>query len=402
MRKSGTIFILLTFLFVGIIAYVISLYARGYRVQRDGLAVHGFLILKSHPESAEVYVDGVPTTFTSVNLTLSPATYNIRVRKEGFIDWEKRLTIEAESVTEITAHLFRSAPSLSANTFSGVFAPSPSPDMTKVAYIVPFDALSPNSDAGLWIMETVNLPLGFNREPRQVTDGNLNDANFVWSPNGREILLTTPNGIYLVDTNRFTPQAQKVNIASRVDLTRSEWDEERYKKLESRMKKLPDELSSTLLRNTSSIMFSPDEKLVLYTASGSANLADTYKKPLPGSSSQAQARTLLDGYTYVYDIEEDKNFLVDDIDGLLTIEGGDRQGEYTRRISWLATSRHLVLAEENEIIIMDYDGTNRKRVYAGSYVPPHAYPTVSFDRILILTNLGAGETLPNIYTLSLK
>jgi hypothetical protein len=402
MKKSGTLFLLLTFAVVGIIACVISLYARGFRFDQNKITVNGFLVLKSHPESAEIYLDGEFASLTNSNLPLNPATYNVRVRKEGFFDWEKRITIVPETVTEITAHLFRSAPSLSANTFSGVFSPLPSPDMTKVAYIVPHQTTNPGGDdSGLWLMETVNLPLGFNREPRQITDGNLDGTDFFWSPNGREILLLTDAGAYLLDTSKFTPQSQKVNVAYRLNEILAGWDDERQKKLDNKLKKLPDELGSILKRRSSSVMFSPDEKLVLYTASGSARLAESYKKPLPGSSSQKQGRELLDKHTYVYDIEEDKNFLIDDLDGLLTIEGGN-SGNFTRRISWLATSRHLILAEEDKIIIMDYDGTNRQQIYAGSYVPPHGYPTVNIDRILILTNLGAGDVFPNIYTLSLK
>ena len=51
---------------------------------------------------------------------------------------------------------------------------------------------------------------------------------------------------------------------------------------------------------------------------------------------------------------------------------------------------------------MDYDGTNRQEVYAGSYVAPHAYPALTTDRIIILTNLGANTSPPNLYSLSLK
>ena len=62
----------------------------------------------------------------------------------------------------------------------------------------------------------------------------------------------------------------------------------------------------------------------------------------------------------------------------------------------------LVLAEEGKVIIMDYDGTNRQEVYTGSYIAPHAFPTVSDERLLLLTNLGADSGSPNIYSLTLK
>jgi hypothetical protein len=140
--------------------------------------------------------------------------------------------------------------------------------------------------------------------------------------------------------------------------------------------------------------------MVLYTASGSATIPSNLKKELPGSSTQKQQRDLKDGNTYVYDIKEDRNFLVYE-DSSLSIKNGfsDKDGV---RMSWFPTSRHLVLAEKDMITIMDYDATNQQEVYNGSYVSPHAYPAVSTDRLLILTNLGASNSLPNLYSISLK
>jgi hypothetical protein len=71
-------------------------------------------------------------------------------------------------------------------------------------------------------------------------------------------------------------------------------------------------------------------------------------------------------------------------------------------LSWFPNSKNLILAEEGKVTIMDYDGTNRQVVYSGNYVSPYAFPFVNTGKIIILTNLGANSSLPNLYSLSLK
>lgn len=406
MKQAGKIYFALTAVIILTITIVISLYARGYRLNRKELELqpNGILVMKSHPDGAQIFINGELKNVTDSTLRLQPNTYDVVVRKDGYMEWNKRIIIEKEAVTEITAHLFRSAPSLSAITFSGVINPVPSPDMSKLIYTVPPGTNNENGtdEAGLWIIETLDLPLGFSRDPKRITDGNLIESSYRWSPNGREILLTTKTGNFILDAGEFTPQNQRVNIISlQLNLILQDWEKDSQKKLNEKLKKLPDELENILKRNAKEIVFSPDEKMVLFTASGSATIKESLKKPLPGSSTQPEKRELQKGYTYVYDIEEDKNFLIDENDESLVIVGGIG-GDFQRRISWFATSRHLVLTEPNKITIMDYDGTNRKEVYSGIYVSPNAYPTVSIERLLILTNLGADSAPSNIYTLGLK
>ena len=92
--------------------------------------------------------------------------------------------------------------------------------------------------------------------------------------------------------------------------------------------------------------------------------------------------------TYVYDIKEDRNFLISDYE--------------SQQISWFPTSAHLVQAQPNKVTIMDYDGTNRQVVYDGAYQAPFAFPSSNPNRLLIVTNLGSDSSIPNLYSLSLK
>jgi len=405
MAKVRIIVFLITIVVVGTVLYVASLYARGYRFNPQTLKFipNGLLIIKSVPDGAQLFINGEFKTATNTTLPLPPGTYDIRVEKEGFWTWSKRMTIEKEIVTEATAHLFKIAPSLSAITFSGTLNPTPSRDFTKIAYVVPagVNGFENQNNPRLWVVEMLNLPLGFSREPKGITDGDLADASWIWSPDGREILLTTPQGGFLLNSGTFTPQSERINVISKKEAILTSWNEELKKRREAQIAKLPDELEDILRRKTSSFVLSPDEDMVLYTASASATIPTNIVKQLPGASTQKQERNLKVGGSYVYDIKEDRNFLIVEDSNDLTIDGGT-QSQAKRRLGWFSTSRHLVLAENDKITILDYDGTNRQTVYAGVYFSPNAFSTLSIDRLLILTNLGAYTATPNLYSLGLK
>jgi len=390
MAKLRALVLLSTFIVVGIIGAMAIMYARGFRLSRNegsfSLGPTGLLVINSDPNAAQVYVDGELQTATDSTISLSPGDYSIVVKKEGFLAWEKGITIEKEAVTQIDAFLLPAAPSLSALTFSGAVNPKVSRDNTKIAYIVP-----PNADniekAGLWVIESINLPLGFNRDPRQVTDGDLTEAEYEFSPDGREVLLTLRGGTFLIDLSEFTSQSARVNITSKINVIKEEWKKEQSKRLEARINSLPDEIEKIFARSAANVLFSPDENRILYTASGSATFPIGLVSKLPGSSTQTEERTTVSGKLYVYDIREDKNFPV--------ASAGET-------IYWLPNSLNLVHPTMEGVKILDYDGTNENTVFSGSYTHPNAYATTSANRILILTNFASNGAFPNLYWLSLK
>ena len=388
MTKLRLLIFLLTLIVVGTLGTFTVFYARGYRFnwQQFKFSPNGLFVAKSEPTGAQIFINGDLKTATDATVSLSPGTYDVTVRKDGYIAWEKRLQIEKEVVTVATINLFRIAPSLTAVTFDGALSPAASEDYSKIAFAVP--SKSPgDTKAGLWIVDTADLPLGFTRDPRRITDGDLSASTWEFSPDGRQILLTTASGVYLLDAGTFTPQNQRVNISSRKETTLASWGQERQTKLSAQIRNLPEQVADVLERKASRVLFSPDDTKILYTASGSATLGENLIKPLPGSSTQRQERTIEEGKTYVYDTKEDRNFLVVDTGATLR---------------WFPTSRHLVYPEEGKVTIMEYDGTNRQAVYTGSYTQPDAFPYVNTSKLLILTNLGAGISPSNLYSLSLK
>lgn len=388
MAKLRVLIFLSTLVIVGAIGLFVSYYARGYRfdIKTFKFTPNGILVIKSEPDGASVIVNADLKTATNATISLPPGTYDIEVKKDGFLSWYKRLTIEKEVVTQATVSLFKGLPALSPVTFSGAINPIISEDNSKIAYTIPQIAGSEATLTGLWIIDIANFPLGFGRDPRRITDGNLTGASYEFSPDARQILLTTSNGIFLLDTGSFTPQAQRINIASTVATIKLNWRKEKEAKNESLVRNFPPQIVDVFLNKAANLIFSPDDNMILYSASSSATIPEGLVKPLPGSSTQKQERTIQKDQKYVYDIKEDRNFLITDS---------------VNMPHWMPTSRHLLLAEEGKVTVMDYDGTNRQTVYQGAYNSPFAFPFSNTSKLLILTSLGSDST-PNLYSLTIK
>ncbi len=380
MTKLRVFVLFSTMIIVGIVGYFVALVARGYQFDAVNFKFleNGILVAKSDPDGATILIDGNLKGATNTNLKLAPNTYHVEIKKNGYISWSKELTIKKEEVTQITAHLFKVAPSFSSVTFDGAESPVVSSDFSKITY---------TNNEGLWIMSVSSLPIGFPNEPKKITDNITKDDKYSFSPNGREIMLTNKNGTYLINTNEFIAKNKLVDITLQKDLILNNWSLENKKKIDSELKLLPIEIAKVIEKNTSTFTFSPDETMVMYTASSEAKIKEGLVEKLAGSSTQKEERDIKVGKTYIYDIKEDKNFMVND---------------NGRSLYWLPTSRHLLLPDEGKIIVMDYDGTNRQPVFSGDYIAPHAYPYVNASKILILTTLGSDSKLPNLYSLSIK
>jgi len=404
MTKIRLIILSITTILVIAGGIVASFYARGYRFNKTNLKFepNGILVVKSDPTGAEVYINGdFEATTETKAISLSPGNYDISVKKEGYITWSKRLSIEKEVVTETNVSLFKSVPSLSPVTLNGVLSPVPSSDYTKIAYFTPALENREVEKTGLWVVENVNLPIGFSKDPRKITDGNLINSTWEFSPDGNEIILKSNQATYLLSSGSFTDQTERVNIASKYQKIIDEWEKEREKKIESNLKSLPEEFEKIFLEKTEVIEFSPDKNKFIYVASGSAYLKEDVVKPTPGASTQKQERNIEEGKIYTYDIKEDRNFLISNSKNGFIIDNLKPENA-NKRLSWFPNSLNLVLAEPEKITIMDYDGTNRQEIYSGAYIAPHGFPFASTDKLMILTNLGANSSTPNLYSLTIK
>ena len=438
MTKLRLFLTLLTLTFVLTVGYFASLIARGYRFDTKSLTLkpRGLFVITSSPDGAQVLVNNELESATNATIPLPPGEYNIQLKKEGYWSWEKHITIKEEEVTKIDAYLFPSAPSLSAITFTGAVNPILSPDGTKIVYGVPNTPTSNKEKVGIWVMDIADLPLGFSREPKKITDLPPENAGLRWSPDQRQILvastngqttLSLPNGFYTIDSSTLTAQtALKSLTPQQLSELTTTWKQEEDKKQKDNLNKIPEKLKS--LFKAEKITLSPDKTKVLYTATDNFTIPENILPQLPGSSTQQQERSVIKGRTYVYDLKEDRNFLVFDqnyttqdelfaeasasatpklqtkagIAPPKTIKQNPPAGGQTT-IKWFPTSNHLLIAQDGKISIKDYDNTNVQTIYSGPYQSPFAIPFPNTSRVLILTNLGQGESsLANLYTISLK
>ncbi|HWA51579.1 MAG TPA: PEGA domain-containing protein [Patescibacteria group bacterium] len=380
MTKIRILILLLTIFVVGFAGYALILYANGYRLNKDNkLVANGLLVANSDPNGAQILIDGKLNSATNATITLSPGSYSVDIKKEGYLDWNKQIQIQNGIVTEVDASLFPQAVSLNPITFAGAINPVISPDYSKIVY---------GDATGIWVVETINLPLGFNSAPTEITDL-VPDANttWSWSPDSRQILVKTKTSNYLLNISSTTTVSQLVDLTATLAKTKAEWQTTQDKQLQSLISKLPDGLQGIFTNDTSNVLFSPDQTKVLYTATSSAIIPDGLVPPLPGSSTQKQTRSLVKNHIYVYDLKEDRNFEITDVTG---------------PIYWFASSRNLIIPEKDKLVIEDYDNTNKQTVYGGSYVYPNAFPTPNTNRVFILTNLGATNGTPNLYSLNLR
>jgi len=371
------------------VATVVIAYGRGYRVdlKKSSLKPTGLISATSDPVGAQVLVDDTLKTATNNSFNIDPGYYTIRITKESYIPWEKKVRVQGEVVSQIDAFLFPTNPSLSPLTTLGIVNPTLSPDGAKVAYVIG----APVARAGLWYYELSEGPLGRNRDPIQIDQNSTFDfkkSTIAWSPDTTQLLVenTSASRLYTLG---------KPNTFADVTITRktllADWD---AAKIDTEKQKLAAFKPAIVNMATSSakiISFSPDETKILYEATASATISQVIVPPLIGTNSTTEDRNIKPGKLYVYDSREDKNYFLLD------------KKEISGAVHWFPTSKHLLLTLKGKIDIMEYDRTNWVTIYSGPFVDDFVAPWSNGSRIIILTNLnGDALTLPNLYTVNLR
>lgn len=446
---------------------VLIQFAKGYRpdINSGTLKPTGLLVAGSIPQGAQVLIDGQLSTATDDTINLDPGEYTVEIKKEGLVPWTKNLKIFQGLVTQTNAILFPIVPDLKALTFTGAVNPSLSPSGTKIIYSVPNEinntatnsstsarnltnnsnsTAQANTKTGLWVLELADLPLGFSRDPRQIIIDNPDkeswaDAEFIWSPDSREILAmfyaeeatsssTTrvntnnkntssnlqklPEKVYRISLSQTIPSRNLSNIITNYQLVIDEWNEEISINKQEQLKTLPEELAGILATTSAELKFSPDESKLLYTATASATLLDNYIPAVPAASTQPQNRTLSKGSIYIYDIKEDRNFLIEtgiqpSPTSVKSVKSESIEQLTTTLIQptyqWFPSSNHLIHVKDNQITIMEYDNTNKATVYSGNIPALQVFAHPSTSKLIILTSLNPAQSpTPNLYTLILR
>ncbi len=449
-QRNRLLIFLATLIFLVTGTFIMIRFAKGYRLGQTGqLKGTGLLAANSFPTGAEVYIENKLTTATDNTLNLDPNTYNIEIRKDGYHTWRKTIKIEEELVIQTNATLFPTSPSLEPLTFTGAINPIPSPDGNRVVYAVA--SASATAKNGLYVQELNSSPISLSRSARQITrtnqDYNYTTANYTWSPDGSEILVALNNGAHiLLNSTSFNDLEDLIDVTYTLSPLFTDWEMELAQLEQVRLVLLPDFFAD--LATTSAITnlyFSPDGDKLLYESRDNLTIPDNLIPQLPSSSTQPESRDITNDSWYVYDLIEDRNFLLasgatpepttlplhkslllDNINSpLLPAELASSPSAFRRlqddltltesismfniqyspiyisSIQWLPNSNHLILTSDSAIEIIEYDSTNSVTIYDGPFDNNFVYAWPDASRLVTRIQFSPNTT-PNLYTIKLK
>jgi len=395
-----TVFSILTLCIILLVSGIIIAYGRGYRfdTKQKSFGSTGIISVTSDPTGATITIDNKKVGATNTTVTIKPGWYTVNISKEGYQSWEKSIRVQGEVVVSTHAVLFPSNPSLSAITTGGIASPILSPDGSKLAFTMPTTPTATNGAqlvdrGGVWVLDLIDKPLGFNRDAKQLLQATALDttsAALTWSPDSKQLLIDIPNrtttASYLIDADKLNDYAKPLYEKQ---TTMNDWALQQQAKEKEKLLTLSPNLITIATGSMKIVSFSPDESKILYEASKSATIPAIIDPPLLGTNSTEETRTIIPNTLYIYDIKEDKNYLIGKSINLT--------------LQWLPNGRQLITAGNNKIDVLDYDGTNRKTVYAGPFWDSFVAPWTNASKLVILTNLNpSASTLPNLYAINIK
>lgn len=399
MKKIAISLALLLLMILATIAIIF--YGKGYRIDFNGnspiVAGTGLLVATSSPDGAQVFINGELATATDNTINLAPGEYEVKIFKDGYFSWQKKITIKNEVVSKADAFLLSTAPKLESITNIGVLKPVLDPTGTKIAYSVASQSATRN---GIYVLDMSLRPiLTLQSSSTQIAQDfaiAFSEAFLTWSPDSRQILasfLPPLAGDYLLSTGNLN--ASPTNVTSTLTTVNNSWIKLKEEKQKALMDSLRRPLRTMVSQNFNILEWSDDETKILYTASQSANLPLIITPPLIGTNSTPEERGIKKDSVYVYDIKEDRNYRI--LDSLPQHEVNS-----PLPIMWYPDSKHLVYVNDGKIDIMEYDAQNQTTVYAGPFVNGYVFPWPDATKLVILTNLGNPLITPNLYTISLK
>lgn len=402
---------------IGVTSLVI-LYGKGYRLfLQEGepkLTKTGLLNLTSNPTGAEVYVNDHLTAATNGELNLTPGKYTIKIKKDGYTDWQKDFEIQKEVVSDAEATLFPTAPSLQSISTFGIQSTIIDPTGTKLAFNIASDSAKKRNGIYTLDMTSRNFPvLAGGSTATQIADDSVapfSKAKLTWSPDGKQILATIDNGTesptyYLLDASTMnnTPQ----DITAVYTVTMDLWKQQREDKEVARIKALRPELQKFVKKNMRIISWSIDDNKILYQASQSADMP-IFKKPrIIGNNHLYEQRSVQEGSIYVYNIKEDFNTrLLENLPKVCTVNDPECDcSDITKcsaPLSWFTDSTHLLYVNDKQIKIVEDDGSNMTTVYAGPFIENYVFPWPDGSKIVMLTNFNNSNVPPTLYSIGLR
>lgn len=402
--KRIVITTILVFAFITLGTVFAVIYARGYRFTlgngRNFIAGTGLVVFSSKPDGARVSINGHLTTATNNTLNLAPGEYDVLIQKDGYFDWKKKIIVKKEVVAEANATLFPVAPKLESVTITGSVNPTIDTTGTLIAYTT---ISSVPTKSGIYILDMNAKPiLSLGGLTNQIIDNSTDNfpaAILTFSPDGTQLLASISAGVtsdagitsYLLNPKSSNPNPR--DVTATLPQVEQEWNKQKAELDKKTIAGLPRELRAIAAQYFSHMLIAPEEARVLYTASTSGTLPVIKKPRLIAVDSAPEERTIKQGNVYVYDVKEDRNYLLFDTEKTKGI---------APYVVWSPDSRHLIFIKDKAVHIVEFDGLNDTVVYAGPFDDRYVFPWPDGSSIVILTNLNIPGVPNNLYKISLK
>lgn len=387
------IFTLLTLGLIIIAAVVAVFLAKGYTFSPTDKRIvgTGIISVTSTPDAASVFLDGHLTTATDATIpSLPPKEYTVRVVKEGFIPWEKRVEVKEGLVTDLKIRLFPAIPTIYPLTFTGVGGPVLSPDGEKLAYVVPVATasaglnVSTRKKAGVWVWQlTSDQPIAFARgaQPHQIAESSNIDysqAQLRWSSDSSSVLATIRGNNYLLEDNKLNTDPK--DITPTLTPTLKSWDDDQKSVTAARVLNILDLNARKIASESAILKWSPDETKILFVTHNSS-LATRQNEQRTTSNDETKLKFK------VHDLETRQSYDIPD----------------AKLHIWLPDSMHVILVEEGKVSIVDHDGTNKAVIYAGNFEDNFVFAWPDSSRLVLISSFPTPTaSQPNLYGINLK
>ncbi len=393
-------FTILTLLVIISIAGLAVFFAKGYRVSptTGTIAGTGIMSVKSLPDQASVYLDGHLTSVTDGPInSLQPGEYSVKIVKEGYIPWEKKIAVKEGLVTQVEATLFRAIPTFYPMTYSGAVSPILSPDQLKMAYIVPNNS-DPNpttaKKSGVWIWQmptSNNLGFAQGEQNRQIVVAGERDytqASFRWSPDSTQLMVTFPNQTLLLDTDRLNDPPRDITPTKAATI--KTWDETESKNRLAKLQLIKDPVLRKTASDSASLKWNIEDTKILYQKPNSetmtvADLTNDKSFDLPAAQSYQWLPT--GDHLVMLEFEPKDQAKI-----RVAIDEATKSGQIAK-----ATFPVVKLS------IIEYDGQNKSEIYVGNLDPETVIPWADSSRVVAISSLPtATASQPNLYGINLK
>ncbi len=399
-------------------------YARGYRIDIRSTEVssRGLVAVTSTPRSAKILVNNTFKGVTDTSLYLSPGTYTITIIKDGYFPWSKTIKVQGEIVQSTDATLYPINSSLIPLTNIGILRAIPFGVDGKKVLIFSSMTSARQSDTlpvplpseevgtpkqGIFVYDPRTQAVSIFPALTQIADyvvfrNDIQSSTYdvIFSPDFDQVVLffnpkyssestsivsqydtgyTAPetfDAAYLLSLNELNTSPLDVTYSalSLIDA----WSAQKSANVSSLLSGYHKKVQAFVESSAKIVDISPDKTRILYEATTTAVLEPVLKQPLIGVNQTKNVRVTEPQNLYVYDVREDRNYLV------LSSSALERQHGYPL---FHPNSKNIVLNEDSSISVMDYDGMNKQKLYSGPY--DNTFFAVTSDgRILVLANFN--------------